>query len=310
MKLSLDALEVLDAIDRHGSFAAAGEALFKVPSAISYMVGKLEDDLGVTLFDRSGLKAKLTPTGRAVLEDGRRLLRGAIALERRARKIEAGWESELRIAVDVILPFRILLPYIATFYGENTQTRLLFSHEVSGGPWDALLDGRADLAIGALDRAPNLPGFSSCAIGQVQSAFAVAPGHPLADAEQPLDRSEIGQYRLVEIQDTSRHGLPRPLELQIGQDFLLVPNLEAKLQAVLAGVGCGFLPSCLVQHCVDLGKLKVKEVKEPRAHKQFFAAWNTGDAGLGVQWWVEKLSQGDFINDELIVKMLAAAPLA
>nr|WP_294863501.1 LysR family transcriptional regulator [uncultured Pseudogulbenkiania sp.] len=310
MKLSLEALEVLDAIDRHGSFAAAGEALFKVPSSISYMIGKLEEDLGVTLFDRTGLKAKLTPTGQAVLEDGRRLLRGAIALERRAKKIEAGWESELRIAVDVILPFRILLPYITTFYGENSQTRLLFSHEVSGGPWEALLDGRADFAIGALDHAPNLPGFSSCAIGQVQSAFAVAPGHPLADAVEPLDRSVIGQYRQVEIQDTSRQRLLRPLDLQIGQDFLLVPNLEAKLEAVLAGLGCGFLPGCLVQHCANLGKLKVKEVKEPRPLKQFFAAWNTGDAGLGVQWWIEKLSQGDFINDALIVKTLAATPLS
>jgi DNA-binding transcriptional LysR family regulator len=308
MRLSLEALEVLDAIDRHGSFAAAADVLHKVPSSISYVVGKLEEDLGVSLFDRSGLKAKLTPTGQAVLEDGRRLLRGAVELERRAKKIEAGWESELRIAVDVILPFRILLPYVTSFYGENSQTRLLFSHEVSGGPWDALLDGRADLALGALNDSPNLPGFSSCAIGQVEMAFAVAPGHPLADMPEPLDRSVIGQYRMVEVQDTSRQLESRHLDLQSGQDFLLVPNLESKLEAVLGGLGCGFLPSCLVHQCANQGLLKVKLVKEPRPPKLFFAAWNTGDVGLGVQWWIERLSQGDCINDELIVRTLTARP--
>lgn len=310
MKLSLEALEVLDAVDRHGSFASAADALHKVPSSISYMIGKLEEDLGVTLFDRTGLRAKLTPTGLAVLEDGRRLLRGAVELERRARKIEAGWESELRIAVDVLLPFRILLPYVATFYGENSQTRLLFSHEVLGGTWDALLEGRADLALGALNDAPNLPGFSSCSIGQVQMAFAVAPGHPLADDPEPLDRSSIGRYRMVEIHETARQQLSRNLDMQTGQDFLLVPNLEAKLEALLAGLGCGFLPSCLVHHCANIGLLKVKAVKEPRPPRQFFAGWNTGDEGLGVQWWIDRLSQGDFINDALIVKTLATSPLS
>ena len=54
LKLSLDALQILDAIDRRGSFAGAGKALHKVPSTISYTVAKLEEDLGVQLFDRVG----------------------------------------------------------------------------------------------------------------------------------------------------------------------------------------------------------------------------------------------------------------
>jgi len=57
LKLSLDALQILDAIDRRGSFAAAGKALHKVPSTISYTVAKLEEDLGVQLFDRVGPRA-------------------------------------------------------------------------------------------------------------------------------------------------------------------------------------------------------------------------------------------------------------
>ena len=98
--LSLDALQVLDAIDRRGSFAGAAAELHRVTSAVSYAVQKLEDDLGVLLFDREGHRARLTPTGRLVLERGRELLAAADRLALDARQLHGGWETELRIAVD------------------------------------------------------------------------------------------------------------------------------------------------------------------------------------------------------------------
>ncbi|UGA36527.1 LysR family transcriptional regulator [Chromobacterium haemolyticum] len=83
MKLSLDALLVLDAIDNHGSFAAAADALFRVPSAVTYTVQKLEQSLGVQIYDRSGHRARLTPAGERLLKDGRHLLDAARQLELR-----------------------------------------------------------------------------------------------------------------------------------------------------------------------------------------------------------------------------------
>ncbi|WP_140411965.1 LysR family transcriptional regulator, partial [Escherichia coli] len=52
--LTLEALRVMDAIDRRGSFAAAADELGRVPSALSYTMQKLEEELDVVLFDRSG----------------------------------------------------------------------------------------------------------------------------------------------------------------------------------------------------------------------------------------------------------------
>jgi DNA-binding transcriptional LysR family regulator len=54
LRISLEALQVLDAIDRRGSFAGAAKELHRVPSTISYVVGKLEEELGVQLFERLG----------------------------------------------------------------------------------------------------------------------------------------------------------------------------------------------------------------------------------------------------------------
>ena len=61
--ITLDLLKVLDAIDQRGSFAAAAQALHKVPSALTYTIQKVEQDLGLKLFDRSGHRAKLTAAG-------------------------------------------------------------------------------------------------------------------------------------------------------------------------------------------------------------------------------------------------------
>ena len=80
LKLSIEALEVIDAIARKGSFAAAAEALYRVPSALTYTVQKLESDLGVQLFDRSGHRATLTEAGAELLKEGRYLLEAAHAL--------------------------------------------------------------------------------------------------------------------------------------------------------------------------------------------------------------------------------------
>src|SRR5580765_3502664 len=148
MRLSIDSLQVLDAIDRKGSFAGAADELHRVPSAITYSVRQLEEGLGVELFDRRGHRAVLTEAGRALLSGGRKLLEAAADLECRVQQVAKGWESELRIAVDTLVAIHKLYGIVDEFYKENSGTRLRIATEVLGGTWDALASARADLAIG------------------------------------------------------------------------------------------------------------------------------------------------------------------
>src|ERR1700753_2229871 len=119
MLLNLHALQTLDAIDRKGSFARAPEELGRVPSAVTYLVRKLEDDLDVLLFDRRGHKAKLTPAGQALLTEGRHLLCAADELARRVRRVGDGWEVELRIALDTIVPMEAVYALLREFYAQD-----------------------------------------------------------------------------------------------------------------------------------------------------------------------------------------------
>src|SRR5688572_33390864 len=93
MRLSLDSLQVIDAIDRKGSFAGAATELHRVPSAITYSIRQLEEGLGVELFDRRGHRAVLTDAGRELLRQGRRLLGAAADLGGRGPRVGRGRES-------------------------------------------------------------------------------------------------------------------------------------------------------------------------------------------------------------------------
>jgi DNA-binding transcriptional LysR family regulator len=289
-KLSLDALLVLDAIARKGSFAAAAEELHRVPSAITYTVQKLEQDLDVQLFDRSGHRAKLTRAGEELLRDGRHLLRAATEIECRVQRIAKGWETELRIAYNDILPGERLCPLLEAFYREGAGTRLRLSAEILEGCWDALFSGRADLVIGAPSEAPPEPGVAVRAFGEMDFVFAISPQHPLAQATEPVSTSEILQHRIVVAADTSRNLPPRSVGLSIGQDTLTVPSMQAKLEAQVAGLGVGFLPVNLANPAIAAGRLVRKEVEEESTKiTRMVLAWRPRDAGKGLKWWLERL---------------------
>src|SRR5690606_22398553 len=153
--ITLEALRVLDAIDRKGSFGAAAEAWFKAPSALSYTVQKLETDLGITLFDRSKPKPQLTAAGRLLPAQGRELLHAATATEEAVQQLESGWETQLRIALDTVLPIAPLLQQINAFNQLDKRVAITISEEVLGGTWDALTAARCDLALGASGELPK-----------------------------------------------------------------------------------------------------------------------------------------------------------
>ncbi len=296
MKISLDLLHMLDAIDRHGSFSAAADALHRVPSALSHAIAKLEQDLDVTLFIREGRRALLNEAGRALLDDGRLLLRAASELERRVERIAHGWETELRIAVDMVIPVERLYPLIERFDAEGHSTRIQLNYEVLGGSWDALATDRADVVIGAPGDRPARGGIDSLPLCDTRLIFVVAPHHPLAGYPAPIPAEELARQRAVVIADTSRELTARTVGLLEGQPRLIVPNMHAKAQAQIAGLGIGHLPRWLADPAIAQGLLIEKPLAEPRPPMPCHIAWKTRHKGKAAQWFISALSKNEEIR--------------
>jgi DNA-binding transcriptional LysR family regulator len=295
MNLTLEALRILDSIDRKGSFAAAAVELDRVPSALTYSVRKLEEDLDVLLFDRRGHRAKLTVAGLELLTEGRHLLRAAEELEQRVKRTATGWEVELRIVVDSIIPFEKMLPLITAFDQERSGTRLRVSSEVLSGVWEALVSGRADLAIGAPYDGPDLVrmsgGFQTRLLGDIEWVFAVAPSHPLASAPDPLPVGLVQQHRAVAVADTGRVLPGITSGLLTGQETLTVPSISAKLSAQLAGLGCGHLPRTLAAPYLASGALIEKQTTEAKPLGTTHIAWSTKTRGKSLKWFLNRLAE-------------------
>jgi len=299
MRLSLDSIAVLDAIDRHGSFAAAAEALHRVPSAITYAVQKLEEDLDVQLFDRSGHRAQLTAAGSELLREGRRLLTAADEIESRVKRVATGFEVELRIAVDSLIPMERLFPLLEDFYAEPCGTRLRLSSEVFGGMWDALVNQRVDLAIGVPGEGPPGGGFTVRPLGIIEFIFLVAPHHPLAAMPGPLKNEEIVKYRAVSAADSSRSLPPRTSGLLSGQDVLTVFDVQTKIAAQRAGLGVGYVPRHLARAEIEAGRLIPKTVEEPKPAIPLYLAWRTAHRGNALRWFLDRFDDAD-LRDSLL----------
>lgn len=298
--LTPDALALVDAIARTGSFAGAARELGKVPSALTYSVRQLEEALDVLLFDRSARHAVLTAAGQELLVEGRRLLMEIDAVTNRVKRIATGWEAELTIAVDDAVARPALFDLMAAFQtqkgdwsGESDSkgppTRLRFRTEVLSGTWEALVSGQADLAIGTSSQPPG--SSVACEVmGEQHWLFVVAPHHPLAKLPEPLTAAQIAEHRIITVADTARQLTPLTVGVVPGQDVLTLPSLGAKREAQLRGLGCGWLPEPMVREQLLRGLLVAKETYDNRRATLHYA-WRTSGQppAKALSWWLQQL---------------------
>ncbi|WP_159914852.1 LysR family transcriptional regulator [Pantoea sp. 18069] len=290
LKLSLEAMEIVDAIARHGSFAAAAERLHKVPSTISYAVSKLEEQLGLALFVRRGPRVTLTPAGQELLKEGRWLLAAARQLESRMRQIATGFESELRLVHDSLIPTSAFNPDICAFEDLDCGTRLRIGSEALTGPWEMLREGRADLIVAAGEGPPG-GGYKAVAVGSLEFAFCVTPTHPLARLARPLVRDDLLEHTAIVVGDGARSSVERTVGLLMGQRRVTVPNMQAKIAAQTAGLGHGYLPRACVRADLEQGVLVELQVGQPRPPETFWLAWSAERMGEALKWWIQRLDR-------------------
>lgn len=310
LALTPDALVMMDTIARTGSFAAAARELGKVPSALTYSVRQLEEALDVLLFDRRSRQAQLTAAGTELLQEGRRLLQEMDAVANRVRRVASGWETQLAISVEDIIATSTVFELVQAFcdlrqfrrageaedlgdQNKSPATRLRLRTDVLAGTWEALVTGQVDLAIGVAGQHANPGGIETRPLGAVPFVYCMAPHHPLAQASEPLTDAQLVHHRAVAVADTAQRLAPITVNLLPGQDVLTVPNMRHKLEALLRGLGSGFLPVPLAQPHLDAGRLVRKETARAAVQVELHYAWRaergTQSLGRALQWWLGQL---------------------
>jgi len=287
--LTLDALRALDAIARKGSFAAAAEHLYKVPSALSYTIAKLESDLGVVLFDRSRQKAQLTPAGQLLLEQGRELLVAASRLQDAIKQVDTGWETQLVIAKDSIVPYAPVLAVLQQFMALGKMTEVSIREEVLGGGWEALETDKAQLAVGVSADMPKGK-YELLAIGEAEFVFALAPAHELAELHHQISLDDVASQTAIVVADSALDAPKRSSGLFSTRRVIRVGSMQAKIAAQVQGLGVGFLPRHLIQNELARGELIEKKTSIPRDKAPLYMAWKKDRQGQALAWFCQQFS--------------------
>lgn len=303
--LQLEELALLEAIRDTGSLSQAAARLGKAPSTISHAARQLEARFDALLFDRRRYRLQLTPAGKLLADEAARVQADVKRTMQRVRQVANGWEDRLWIVTDELLEFETLLPVVRDFDELASGVSLRITHEVLGGTWEALRDGRANLVIGATNEPQKMPGINWVELGALDWVFAVSPRHELARVTEPLSRDVIVRHRAIVVADSSRHSEGRVYGVLGGQAALAVPGMRAKIMAQREGLGVGWLPRQRVAHLLQQGALVEKQTVQPREPNILYVAWREESAGRALQWWLEKLRQPRLA--QRLVQGLAAA---
>ena len=292
---SKSSLEMLDTVARLGSFTAAAEQLHKVPSAISYGVRQVEQELDVLLFRRLPRKVELTPAGELFIEEARALLRQMEEVSAQTRRAARGWKKTLRLTLDNVVKLDKMKPMIEEFYQTFEFAELQINMEVFNGSWEAIAQGRADIVIGATSAVPVGGDFEVKDMGQLDWAFVMSPSHPCA-REQNLNEEFVSQYPAICLDDTSSVLPKRHTGHYANQRRLLLPNWYSAIECLKNGVGVGYMPRHIAAPIIEQGLLLEKILPEPSPLSQCCLVWRKDDNHKLIEWMVNYLGSSEQLH--------------
>jgi DNA-binding transcriptional LysR family regulator len=256
-RVSLDQWRALRAVVESGSYAAAAAAISKSQPAITYAVQKLEKLLGVKVFEISGRKAQLTPIGELLYRRAKALLEEAGALEHAAHDLAAGWEPELRLAVEIVFPTWLLLQALGDFAAERPDTRIELHETVLSGTDQMLIARSVELAI--CSQVP--PGHIGDPLLQLSFIAAAHPDHPLHRLGRKLTPQDLRKHRQLVLRDTGNRR-DRGVSWLGSEQRWTVSNKATSIHAATMGLGFAWYPEDTIRNELAAGTLKPLPLRE------------------------------------------------
>jgi len=249
MKTTLDEWEILQAVVQLGGFAPAAEQLNRSQSTISYAISRLQEQIGVKLFEQRGRRAHLTEAGRVLLADAEPHLAGFQQLEQRALSLASGGQSEIRLSVDSIFPNERLFDALAEF-----ARRFPYVHQRL----------RQATFISA-DSEFSAHHAHLCVVGLMSREYFVKPildirmtaiahkDHALHRLKRQVSRADMMQHMLVVIEGVGS-GTTKRQPRSPAQRFLPVSSIEAAIDSVRSGLCVGWLPEYRIRAYLESGE--------------------------------------------------------
>ncbi len=272
--MTLNELRYIVAVAQERNFRRAAEKSFVSQPALSLAVQKLEEELGVRLFERSKTEVSVTPVGARVVEQAQRILEEVDRLKTLAREGRDPLVGPLRLGVIYTIgPY--LLPELIPHLHERAPAMPLEVEENTTANLEQLLrNGRLDAAVIALPF--EVPGVLTRPLYDESFAVVVPCGHPWAERET-VPAAELSSQKVLLL--ASGHCFSNQVveacpELQRrGGEVLQGNSLETIRNMVASGLGITVLPRSATQPRYQNPLLREIPFSDPVPFRRVALAW-------------------------------------
>lgn len=245
-----------------GSYAGAAELLNKGQSSISYSVSKLNKLLPQPVLKLSGRKAVLTQEGKVLYRHAEQILNAASDAESVAKAMSVEFESEVVVAVDVLIQVSTLVPAFEAFSNQFPNTRIKVLETSLSGTTEALLEKQATMVI-----AVAIPtGFSGIELMEIEMIPVAAAAHPLVFNRSEVSELELRSHRQIVLRDT---GTKREQDAGwlSAQQRWTVSHFSTSIALIKKGLAFGFIPKNWIEADLKSGQLKQIPLEQNLARK-------------------------------------------
>lgn len=251
--ITLDQFTVFLTIAEEGSFAAAARKLGRAQSAVTYAIQKLEDQTGVTLFDRTNYRPTMTEEGRALLPRVRRIMDDLVEFRVQAQAVSKGVEAELVLLVATFLPLSMFTPMLRRFHAAfpMVQLRIIAVH-----PRDAsqqLANYQADLGLFLMSPDPE-PDLESLLITKLDLIAVATPDHPLAQLPPQFPKEAMRDHLQIVVSIPKAPSNAHDYGV-IGVNQWHVSEMRLRYDLIKEGLGWGSMPRPMVEADLAEGNL-------------------------------------------------------
>lgn len=272
---TLRQLQCFVAVAEHRAFGEAAKALDVSQPALSKQIASMEEDLGVTLFERTSRRVTLTPLGDSLIARARRILQEVREFRATARGSVGLFGDRLAIGVLPSIGAYFMPVAIRLLHKEYPDLRLAI-HEGSTRQLLTMLEqGKLDVVIGTSQLDPE---FESHPLFTETLWACSASDDPLFQEPGPITLADLSDkplitisanYRLAEI--TER--LAEAAGTFVSRDYQ-GSTLDAVRQMAAMGAGVAVLPSLYaLGEAVRDPEFIVRRIDHPMAKHEIALTW-------------------------------------
>lgn len=252
-----EAWAIFSKVAEYGSFARAAEEIQLSKPTVSKAVSRLEQSLGIALFNRNSRHMSLTETGRALLGYANRLVMEAEAAEIEARGDMQRPSGRIRIAAPMTFGVRHLAPVLPGFLEQYPEIDLTIDFS----------DAVVDLVAAGYDVALRIASLADSSLRarrlcDVRLLLVGAPSW-LERVGRPAHPRDLEAHKSFVYTNGSAPGMIRLRLEGSGKEYVLsqtarlrADNAEAFLPALEAGLGYGLFPEFMIWDGLRRGRLE------------------------------------------------------